>query len=1720
MAVGRYRNLPEDAQLDQPAADAARVATLLAGRNYQHVLLGLGEYSTVEHVRTSLSGWSRDVQLGDDDAVVFYFAGHGVVADRDRHYLMCWASDEDDPATSALATEDLIRILTRTGLRNLLVVLDTCYGGEGAADGARIVLRTIARRLDGVGSGGVWMLSSARAKDEARDGAFVESLLAALDEVRDRTGQRQRYLDLVDIVDAVNRRFERRDLRQRAELVASMVTGLAPFLDNDAYRADLPAAGDTDLELQRLLAKRDLHDHFGPRSRGVEYDSEPGLYFSGRERLLNELVSWLTGAQPSGNGRVVTGSPGCGKSAVLGRIVAMSDPAYRQTLLCEPGAAASGLPPRLVSAAVHARHKLLPQVVQQLASELDTSADGPGELLREVSLRARDGASVVIVVDALDEAGSGTAADAGGKGEPRRIARELLRPLSEVPGVRLLVGTRHELVPSLGSAMEILDLDDHKYLGGHDIAGYVTKVLLAENEPDVITPYRGRRELARTVGAAVADRAAGVFLVARMTARGLRAAESPVDVTRPGWQDDLPSEIGEAFEDYLSWFGERENIVRSLLTPLAFAEGQGLPRGQIWTRIATELSGRPYGEDDIDLVLDKAAAYVAEISDHGRSVYRLYHQALAEHLRANYKPGVERAQRSVVDALLATVPRGADDEADWFSAHRYVRAYLATHAAAADRLDEVVADPGFLLAAEQFALVSAFPRVHTEAGRHARSAYEQAAHQLAPHVPLGERAAYLQLSCRRCGAEKLADRVDGLGVAMPWRTRWAWWSPTGVHRQLVGHEKPITSLASGDMDGRPIALTGSQDGTARIWDLVTLRQLGEPLRPGCRWVTAVVVGELGEYTIAVTGGNNGELWVWDLSSSRALGGPFVGHTNTVSSIALTIVDQRTVAVSASKDGTVRVWDVESGRQVGEPFIGHRSPVNALTLAELDGRTVAVTGGDDTLVWVWDLATRQPIGGPLIGHSKEITAVAMARVGGRDLVVTGSKDGRIALWDFLERHQVGSPLDAHEALMGGVSSVATGMLGAVPIAISSGRNIGRVWNLSTRQQIGQPLTGHDGPIRTALVRTVYARPTAVTAGRDEVARVWDLTADQPLTGHTGAVKSVTIRKIGDRSLALTGGRDGTGVLWDLDAGGVQDGPPLAGHFSTVTAVALGELKGRPVAVTGSADATIVRWDLNGRQRIGGPLAAHTGPVTAIEFCNFSGLPMLVTGSTDGSVRLWDLATGKSLGQPLTGHHADVDLLAVSEVDGRMLVMAGTRRSRVSVWDLGTRRQVTIEQADPDRWKTLAVGRVLGKVAAVLAGDDNTLLLWDLMSGCPMTDRMVGHTDMVELAVLGERDGRPILMTGGFDLTIRFWDLKSGLPLGVPLHGDMDGLFGLAVGPSDDGVAAISVGRRQTRLWSLTSFHQVGEALAGRDAYTIGLAVGELHDRTIVVSVGYDGTVRVRDLVSGNPVGPALNGHKMWINGVYVTDMDGPVVITTGVFDGVARVWDLLTYRERLSWAHTVPPVNIGDMPRRQLVAYQRRGRPSLAIAAGASAQIWDLETRALVTELTGHTGRILWCAKADVQGRQFMLTGAIDATARLWDLDDLCPVGEPLEGHDRMVKSVVLRCEHDKLIAFTGDYDGVVRAWDALSGQQLNSPFPKASRMVTVLECGEVRGNPVLVIGGSNGLVRVWCLATEQVVAQAQLTVAPEDVVLRPDGDMCIATAMGIVTLNISDWTTS
>ena len=89
----------------------------------------------------------------------------------------------------------------------------------------------------------------------------------------------------------------------------------------------MEAAGEVALTQWGWALARDPEGvrHWQPRARGVSIDSERGWRFRGRTTALTRIMSWLDRASPDRQVLVVTGSPGVGKSAVLGRVVTTAD---------------------------------------------------------------------------------------------------------------------------------------------------------------------------------------------------------------------------------------------------------------------------------------------------------------------------------------------------------------------------------------------------------------------------------------------------------------------------------------------------------------------------------------------------------------------------------------------------------------------------------------------------------------------------------------------------------------------------------------------------------------------------------------------------------------------------------------------------------------------------------------------------------------------------------------------------------------------------------------------------------------------------------------------------------------------------------------------------------------------------------------------------------------------------------------------------------------------------------------------------------------------------------------------------------------------------------------------------------------------------------------------------------------------------------------------------
>ncbi|MFF3443132.1 WD40 repeat domain-containing protein [Streptosporangium sp. NPDC002721] len=316
---------------------------------------------------------------------------------------------------------------------------------------------------------------------------------------------------------------------------------------------------------------------------------------------------------------------------------------------------------------------------------------------------------------------------------------------------------------------------------------------------------------------------------------------------------------------------------------------------------------------------------------------------------------------------------------------------------------------------------------------------------------------------------------------------------------------------------------------------------------------------------------------------------------------------------------------------------HDDVVLAVSLGQMNGQPVAVTVGggmhDDTMR-VWDLTTRELIGEPIAGQPYSVETVAVGQVNGRPVAVTGSVVGTVRVWDLTTRKPMGEPMTRSHT--GSVGAVAIGEVNGRPVAVTAGdlgtethKNPVRVWDLITREPLGEPMTGHTGPVLAVAVGQVNGRPVAVTGSVDGTVRVWDLTTrkpvGEPMTSRTG-VWGVAIGEVNARPVAVTGSEDQNMRVWDLTKHTLIGEPVPTGHTHGVSAVAVGQVNGRPVAVTGgsndSGDGSVRVWDLATRRPIGDPMG-YTNRVFTVAVGWVNGQPVTITGDGDGTVRMRDL-----------------------------------------------------------------------------------------------------------------------------------------------------------------------------------------------------------------------------------------------------------------------------------------------------------------------------------------------------------------------------------------------------------------------------------------------------------------------------------------------------------------
>lgn len=608
----------------------------------------------------------------------------------------------------------------------------------------------------------------------------------------------------------------------------------------------------------------------------------------------------------------------------------------------------------------------------------------------------------------------------------------------------------------------------------------------------------------------------------------------------------------------------------------------------------------------------------------------------------------------------------------------------------------------------------------------------------------------------------------------------------------MGGHSDVTSVAVGELDGRPVAISAGAEHTIRIWDGATLRPIGDPI-PG--------------------------------------DGP----------VAFGTVDGRPIILGRSH-GALQRWDATTGLPVGGPLPAGR--FRAVAFGELDGRPIAAAAGADG-AHVFDLATGRRIGPPV--GAGTFSAVALTRVHGVPLVLTGEGDAVIA-WDPVSGEPAGKPLTLQAEFIQDITTIRTTTIGGRPVALIPTADLGVIrWDLVTREATYHWLRGRFGPSSLAVLngRTVFV--SVETAGaiptdsygsrlRSSIAVIDPATGERvssfEIPGH---VTSLAVGDPGDRPVIVTGGRDNAVRAYDL-ATGRESAPPATGGPDGDVHGVMGELRGRPIVV---AQGNV--WDLGGGRPLDAPVRLPGG-VTSFATGDYGGRAVLAAGigSGDFSIRIFDLASRLPIGEPLIGSDGFVNGVALTEADRRTLVVGAvdagdSSRGAVRIWDFPSGALLHDLAVSNGPAGQLALISLADRPVAVTFSATRARL-WDVGAGKRMASFRIAkteHSAPVEIALF-DCTVVAIVATGR---TVELYDLATGEQVERPLLGHSKQVNSIASGRVAGVPIAVTYSPqdRSMRVWDLTTSRQIG-TLQRPSRYLGSLSMSYLDGRAVLVGGG--------------------------------------------------------------------------------------------------------------------------------------------------------------------------------------------------------------------------------------------------------------------------------------------
>ncbi|KAG8708339.1 hypothetical protein FRC09_001313 [Ceratobasidium sp. 395] len=563
-------------------------------------------------------------------------------------------------------------------------------------------------------------------------------------------------------------------------------------------------------------------------------------------------------------------------------------------------------------------------------------------------------------------------------------------------------------------------------------------------------------------------------------------------------------------------------------------------------------------------------------------------------------------------------------------------------------------------------------------------------------------------------------------------------------------------------------------------------------------------------------------------------------------------------------------------------------------------------------------------------------------------------------------------------------------------------LARVWDADTGAAV-MSLEGHTGGVSCVAYSLDGLRIAAGSVGG--TVRIWDSQtgskACEPLEGHSDCVRCVTFSPT-DKHLA-SASDDQTVRVWSVETG--TSIFKLDRHSAPVNSVAFSP-HGRHIA-SGSRDHQIIIWDA----QIGVPVlepTTHTHPIFSVAFSPDSSL--VVTGGMDYAVTVWDRATLTWKVEPFIGHDNVVQAVQFSPSGDR--VASGSMDCTVRVWDVDSGREIgpnLRRHSGPVRsviWSS--DGRRIASGSA-----DKTVRIWDAEAD---TEASTGPSLLRAPInrVVYSHDGR-LLATGSDDNLLRILDAATGTVKSEPLRGHSHWVLSVAFSHDDRRIVSGS-SDKTIRIWDVETGTTVLGPMQGHSDSVESVAYSP--NSRLVASGSHDCAVRIWDAENGSQVLEPLIGHTNYVVAVAFSP-DGNA-LASGSYDKTVRVWDVQTGELRLR------PLQ-GHVHHVCSVTFSPNGEYIASSSGDCTVRIWDAST--------GHVTRILkqpyprtelW-AIAVAQNSRHVISGSMNGSLLVWDMDSDNDTAKVLHGHSNIVSAIVL--SPDGLRVVSSSVDGTLRMWD-------------------------------------------------------------------------------------------